>query len=363
MEVLGCEERLCSFPDCSRPLRCKGYCDAHYTQHRRGQELIPIGQHLEELKARPKPPCDFPNCGRPLWSKGLCSSHYVQHRSGKELKPIGQHMEALKSPKPQCLFEGCIETSRSHKINYCYTHYRQLRKGQELKPIGQYLEDAKARVCTTEGCDEPHISKGYCQRHYNLWRRYKMTQEQLDSIMQSQGNVCAICNTDEPGKKGWCVDHNHSCCKSRKTCGKCRRGILCSPCNTGLGQLKDNILNIKLAEEYLLRGVTPVPLIVEWSKKTRTRHNITQGQFDSILKLQDYRCAICKTDSPGGHGRWHIDHNHSCCEGSGSCGKCIRGLLCSYCNSGLGYLKDSVEVLRSAEIYLERYSSAVEVSS
>lgn len=58
----------------------------------------------------------------------------------------------------------------------------------------------------------------------------------------SQPKKCGICGTDDPGKKGWCIDHNHSCCGYgiRKGCKKCIRGLLCSNCNIGLGQFKDN---------------------------------------------------------------------------------------------------------------------------
>jgi hypothetical protein len=34
----------------------------------------------------------------------------------------------------------------------------------------------------------------------------------------------------------------------------------------------------------------------------------------------------------------------------------VRGLLCSTCNSGLGFLKDDPEVLRGALAYLRRHS-------
>jgi len=34
-----------------------------------------------------------------------------------------------------------------------------------------------------------------------------------------------------------------------------------------------------------------------------------------------------------------IDHNHRCCPGVYSCGRCIRGLLCRRCNTGLGWIE------------------------
>lgn len=32
-----------------------------------------------------------------------------------------------------------------------------------------------------------------------------------------------------------------------------------------------------------------------------------------------------------------IDHDHRCCPGDVSCGKCVRGIVCSRCNTGIGH--------------------------
>jgi hypothetical protein len=40
------------------------------------------------------------------------------------------------------------------------------------------------------------------------------------------------------------------------------------------------------------------------------KYNFTIEQFDILLAYQDNKCAICKTDKPGGIGTWHIDHDH-----------------------------------------------------
>jgi len=35
------------------------------------------------------------------------------------------------------------------------------------------------------------------------------------------------------------------------------------------------------------------------------------------------------------------DHDHVCCSGKKSCGKCLRGLLCHGCNTKLGALENN----------------------
>ena|ERR1022692_284954 len=87
------------------------------------------------------------------------------------------------------------------------------------------------------------------------------------------------------------------------------------------------------------------------------RHEITEEFYNSIIKLQNGVCAICllipklnKSGQPG----FYIYHDHECCPGHYSCGKCVRGLLCHSCNTGIGFLKDSVQMLKSAISYLRR---------
>ena len=65
-----------------------------------------------------------------------------------------------------------------------------------------------------------------------------------------------------------------------------------------------------------------------------------------LLKEQDGRCAICGTRNPGAYG-WSTDHDHAT-------GK-TRGLLCNWCNPGLGNFKDNPELLRKAIEYLRRH--------
>lgn len=81
------------------------------------------------------------------------------------------------------------------------------------------------------------------------------------------------------------------------------------------------------------------------------KYGITLDDYESLLVAQNYKCAICFASVSGA---MHIDHDHECCDGPRSCGKCIRGLLCGSCNSGLGYMKDNTSILMSAIAYLEK---------
>jgi len=80
-------------------------------------------------------------------------------------------------------------------------------------------------------------------------KKFEMTVEEHDIKMSEQDNKCAICK--KPFVKTPHIDHNHECCPTRKTCGKCNRGLLCDDCNLGLGRFKDSIEVLSNAIQYL----------------------------------------------------------------------------------------------------------------
>lgn len=92
------------------------------------------------------------------------------------------------------------------------------------------------------------------------------------------------------------------------------------------------------------------------------RYSLTEIDYNILLANQENKCAICKTETPGGNGTWHIDHDHTCCPKTRSCGKCIRGLLCSECNNGIGKLKDDPQILFEAIKYLQRHKPTNKIS-
>lgn len=83
------------------------------------------------------------------------------------------------------------------------------------------------------------------------------------------------------------------------------------------------------------------------------RYNLTIQLYEKLLYLQNGVCMICDY-TPREDEVLHVDHDHSCCpDGGYSCGRCVRGLLCFVCNTGVGKFKDNPETLRKAANYLE----------
>jgi Recombination endonuclease VII len=87
------------------------------------------------------------------------------------------------------------------------------------------------------------------------------------------------------------------------------------------------------------------------------RHHVTVAWFEQKLLEQGNVCAICRLAAPKGE-RLHVDHDHSCCatKRGRSCGKCVRGLLCSSCNPALDRVERDPEWGTKALAYLSSYA-------
>ena len=72
------------------------------------------------------------------------------------------------------------------------------------------------------------------------------------------------------------------------------------------------------------------------------RYGVTPEWYDAKLAEQGGHCALCPA-RPNGK-RLAVDHDHKCCSGRKSCGKCLRGLLCQKCNAILGHLETHPEL-------------------
>ena len=82
-------------------------------------------------------------------------------------------------------------------------------------------------------------------------------------------------------------------------------------------------------------------------RKPWNRHHITEQRFLDLVNLFNGKCHVCKSEPAT-----VVDHDHNCCAGVYSCGKCIRGVLCAGCNKALGLLRDNEQTLLTAVEYL-----------
>ena len=96
-------------------------------------------------------------------------------------------------------------------------------------------------------------------------------------------------------------------------------------------------------------GHIGVPLLM--SLRFRFKNNDDKELYAEILEIQDGRCAICRRlpDTK----RLSFDHSHITNQ--------IRGLLCTRCNSGLGYFREDAHALIRAIQYLREPKNYGEV--
>lgn len=83
--------------------------------------------------------------------------------------------------------------------------------------------------------------------------------------------------------------------------------------------------------------------------RLQRHYKMTLLEFEELLDSQDRVCAICRQPDMD----WHVDHDHACCPGNVTCGKCVRGILCRACNWTIGKMQDNPEWLRAAAKYVE----------
>ena len=78
----------------------------------------------------------------------------------------------------------------------------------------------------------------------------------------------------------------------------------------------------------------------------RHKYNIEIEQYNKLLQEQNNKCKICEQIETE-YGKLCVDHCHKTQK--------IRGLLCKKCNSGIGLLGDSINILEKATKYLRDY--------
>jgi len=76
-------------------------------------------------------------------------------------------------------------------------------------------------------------------------------------------------------------------------------------------------------------------------------YGITLESFESMKLDQNNKCAICQNTFKNSVDTC-VDHCHST--------KKVRGLLCNHCNRAIGLFKESLDSIKSALAYLQKYN-------
>jgi hypothetical protein len=123
------------------------------------------------------------------------------------------------------------------------------------KSLSEYHKSSKNRngacyyckVCQRAKSIANNAANPGRKRANNMLRSYGINQAQYDWLLASQGGVCKICYGPQKGKKNMAVDHDHKTLEVR--------GLLCTSCNTMLGQAQDRVWVLRNGIDYLEQSV------------------------------------------------------------------------------------------------------------
>lgn len=216
-----------------------------------------------------------------------------------------------------CSVEGCGKFCEAK--DFCLSHYKKFRRHGDP----EYKSPPPVKgICAVPGCGKTCHGQGYCSTHYVRFRRhgdpnakfkpYSFVSPRLDGL-----RVCARCETtkplrdfyprEDPKTKSWCMSCIQDYDKARREANPLRKRE------------------------------------IERRSGIKYRFGITRDDWEKMYASQQGACAICKRK---GDRKLCVDHCHTT-------GK-IRGLLCNACNSGIGFLRDSIPSLKAAIAYLKR---------
>lgn len=231
----------------------------------------------------------------------------------------------------------------------CY--YRKRRTGTlEYKRKGK-----SPLACSFEGCDSPHVARGYCEAHYRTLRKHGDVISPFGYGEREKHELYPLWTRQTRTKDGrvkewndfWQFVADVPPRPSRNHKGM-RHDVHkpCGPENFFWQEFGEKGAGAKLAARVLRKRH---PLRYK-SYSLKKQYGITVNKYLEMYERQGGLCAIC-----GAHGESYasntgrvttlaVDHCHA--------GKQIRALLCPLCNKGLGCFKDSSKLLTKAVQYL-----------
>lgn len=127
------------------------------------------------------------------------------------------------------------------------------------------------------------------------------------------------------------------CKETKPTSEFYKKGYMCKSCARAYGDAyREKRRNDPETRKRELAGNT--------DRQLQRHYGITLEEYNAMLEKQNGVCAVC--GKPPNGRRLHVDHDHK----TGA----VRGLLCSGCNTALGDVNDSMDILQRLIKYLTR---------
>lgn len=251
--------------------------------------------------------CGFDGCSSYATAAGLCGTHQTQKYARGALTP-----KYAGGEDRVCSFSGCGRVTMGGEL--CRGHWQQtVRRGGVLKP----LPEKPPTPCCEDGCVRVAHMKGLCSKHYqDKWK---------NSRPDCQFEGCS----GKDVSKGLCSAH----------AAQRRKGRVLTPLRPHSRGGKTTKCWVNWCVS-VARGNYGICTMHE---QRRNKYNLSDKQLQELPG----ECEAC-----GKTSGLCVDHDHSCCPGATSCGKCVRGVLCRECNLALGYAHDDQGILESLIRYV-----------
>lgn len=137
---------------------------------------------------------------------------------------------------------------RVHLCDACEQHSKWCSKCKNVLPLNSFSISNDKRDGRASNCKECHTahysSLSSEEKRVRIVRRFGLTVDEWTSMRDKQAGVCAICGTLR-GTRGLVIDHDHESGRVR--------ALLCSPCNTALGSMRDDPARLRAAADYVER--------------------------------------------------------------------------------------------------------------
>lgn len=248
-----------------------------------------------------------------------------------------------------CTVDGCGEKEKCKGL--CSNHYRRLRVYGRLHRVVTMNNGAK---CSVDGCKRLAAARGQCQHHYKrnmrkadlpglkhthpfhaMWFERKNNDDLSDEWLDFWDFVKGV--GEKPGKFFTLVKVHEG-----------RYGPDNFRWRPHLKREPGETIKTWHARKWQARKEANPGW--DWSRTVLKKYGLTQDDFKRMSIEQGGACAICRSpeiaiDAKSGNRKnLSIDHCHTT-------GK-VRGLLCWRCNTTIGKVNESIELLEAMQVYL-----------
>lgn len=219
------------------------------------------------------------------------------------------------------------------------------------------LSSPSPTLCSVDNCGKKIHSKGYCQAHYRLFKKYGIP-EVLPKEKRKKPGPKPLPKVDMCSRGHLFEEGSYSInARGHRICKQCREGSWKDFCPQGHPYEGDN-LYVDSRGYFHCRTCRRDRMETGRAEGRFGRFkdfNLTPEKYEEMLTAQNHACAVCERPFSSFSTQPAIDHDHSCCPEKGkSCGRCIRGILCRPCNAAIGAFNDDPDILRKAADYLLR---------